>query len=69
LNDRGAFAADGNFTVSVGPPPQSNAPTPALFTGTVDGDIVTVTIKNGTTTYGTWTATRGSTIPCPVPCP
>lgn len=69
VNDRGAFAADGTFTVSVGPPAQSNVPAPAQYTGTVDGDTITVTIRNGTTTYGTWTATRGTAIPCPVPCP
>jgi len=69
VNDRGTFMADGSFTVSVGPPTQSNLPTSARFTGSVDGDTVTVTITSGTQTYGTWKATRGSTAGCPVPCP
>ena len=69
INDRGTFTADGTFTVNFGPPAQSNAPTPARFTGSIDGDTVTVVITSGTQTYGTWKATRGSTVPCPVACP
>ena len=69
LNDRGTFTADGTFTISVGPPPPSSTPSPAQFTGTVEGDTVTVTVKNGTQTFGTWKATRGSGEPCPVACP
>ncbi len=69
VNDRGTFMTDGTFTVIFGPPPQSNVPTAARFTGSVDGDTVTVTITSGTQTHGPWKATRGSTIPCLPPCP
>ena len=66
----GDFTADGTFDVSVGPPPVTPQPPQAAhFTGTVSGNSVTLTIKTATRTYGTMTATLGSSLGCPAACP
>lgn len=70
VNTQGMFSVDGTYDVIFGPPPPSMPPpTPVHFTGSVDGDMLVLTITSSTKTYGPFKATRNSLVACPASCP
>lgn len=64
----GHFEADGTYAVSVGPVRIVVQP-PAHFSGVVQGDTMTLTIRTPTLTIGPVSTQFGSTASCPGSCP
>jgi len=68
VNAQGTFSVDGTFNESIGPPPQTPTMTPAHFTGSIDGETLTLTITTTYRTFGPYKATLGSRIGCSPGC-